>query len=90
MLLITDKALVSAIRTGQAQKEQLVQELMRQNSVYTLAERLADYLLEYDEAKPIVVSQEEYDRITALFKIRGLRVDGSVENRGGKGRIKTD
>lgn len=84
-MLIIDKALKDAVRTGQASKEELVNELMKNNTVYTLAQRLADYIIAYDEARPIVVTQEEYDRITSLFKIRGVRPDGTPENRG-KGR----
>ena len=83
-MFLLDKALCSAVKSGQIDRRELVQDLLRQNSVFDLAERLADYTITYDEPKPITVSQEEYDRITGLFKIRGYRVDGSVENRGKK------
>lgn len=80
-----DKALVSAVRTGQASREELVRELLRTNSVINLAEALTDYIVYYEDVKPIVVDKSEYDRIVSLFKIRGVRQDGSPENRG-KGR----
>ena len=83
-MFLFDKALVSAVKTGQMDKRELVQDLLRNNNVMELAEKLAEYVIAYDEPKPIVVSQEEYDRITALFKIRGFRTDGTVENRGKK------
>ena len=83
-MLLVDKALVSAVKTGQMERRELVQDLLRQNNVMELAEKLADYVIAYDEPKPIVVSQEEYDRIVSLFKIRGLRADGTKENRGRK------
>lgn len=83
-MLLVDKALVSAVKTGQMERRELVQDLLRQNNVIELAEKLADYVIAYDEPKPIVVSQEEYDRIVSLFKIRGLRADGTKENRGRK------
>ena len=83
-MLILDKALASAVRTGQAEKRELVQDLLRNNNVMELAERLAEYVITYEEPKPIVVSQEEYERIVSLFKIRGYRTDGSIENRGKK------
>lgn len=86
-MLLLDKALTDAVRTGQFTKEELIKDLLRNNSVYELADRLADYLIAYEDVKPIVVTQEEYDRITSLFKIRGLRLDGTPENRG-KGRAK--
>ena len=83
-MLLVDKALVSAVKTGQMERRELVQDLLRNNNVIELAEKLADYVIAYDEPKPIVVSQEEYDRIVSLFKIRGLRADGTKENRGRK------
>lgn len=83
-MFLLDKALASAVRTGQMDRRELVNDLLRQNNVMELAERLADYVIAYEEPKPIVVSQEEYDRIVSLFKIRGLRADGSIETRGKK------
>lgn len=83
-MFLLDKALASAVRSGQADRRELVQDLLRNNNVITLAERLADYVITYEEPRPIVVSQEEYDRIVSLFKIRGLRQDGTIENRGKK------
>lgn len=83
-MLNYDKALIGAIRQGLGRKEELVRKLLRDNSVFDLAEGLADFLIANDEVKPITVSQEEYDRITGLFKIRGLKPDGSIENRGKK------
>lgn len=83
-MFLLDKALASAVRSGQMDKKQLVNDLLRNNNVMELAEKLADYVITYDEPRPIVVSQEEYDRIVGLFKIRGLRQDGSIETRGKK------
>lgn len=83
-MFLLDKALASAVRSGQMDRRELVNDLLRQNNVMELAERLADYVIAYEEPRPIVVSQEEYDRIVGLFKIRGLRADGSVETRGKK------
>ena len=83
-MFLIDKAVASAVKSGQMDKRELVNDLLRQNNVMELAEKLADYVIAYEEPKPIVVSQEEYDRITSLFKIRGLRQDGSIENRGKK------
>ena len=83
-MFLLDKALASAVRTGQAGKRELVQDLLRNNNVMELAEKLAEYVITYEEPKPIVVSQDEYERIVGLFKIRGYRADGSIENRGKK------
>lgn len=83
-MFLIDKTLASAVKSGQMDKRELVNDLLRNNNVIELAEKLAEYVIAYEEPKPIVVSQEEYDRITSLFKIRGLRQDGSIENRGKK------
>lgn len=83
-MFLVDKALVSAVKSGQMTKRELVQDLLRQNTIMEMAERLADYIINEDESSPIVVSQEEFDRITSLFRIRGMRVDGTFENRGKK------
>lgn len=83
--MIVDKALISAVRTGQRTKRELVNDLLRNNNVMELAEALADYVINEEEpTRPITVSQEEYDRIVNLFRIRGLRTDGTYENRGKK------
>ena len=84
-MLLIDKSLASAVKTGQMSKQEMINEILRQNSVYEIASQLVDYLLEYGEQRPIVVDQAEYDRIVSLFKIRGLRADGSPEKRGRKG-----
>lgn len=81
-MFILDKALVSAVKTGQVTKRELVNDLLRNNNIMELAEKLADYVLAEEDSKPITVSQDEYERITSLFRIRGLRADGTFENRG--------
>lgn len=81
-MFILDKALVSAVKTGQVTKRELVNDLLRNNNVMELVERLAEYVINEEDARPITVSQEEYERITSLFRIRGLRADGTFENRG--------
>ena len=83
-MFLVDKALVSAVKSGQFTKRELVQDLLRQNTIMEMAERLADYIINEDESSPIVVSQQEFDKITSLFRIRGMRVDGTYENRGKK------
>lgn len=84
-MFLLDKALASAVKTGQVTKRELVNDLLRNNNIMELAEKLADYVIAEEEPpRPITVSQEEFDRITSLFRIRGLRADGTYENRGKK------
>ena len=83
-MFMLDKPLVSAVKSGQIERKELVADLLRQNNVIELAEKLADYIITYDEVAPIVISQDEFDRIVSLFRIRGLRADGTFENRGKK------
>ena len=81
--MIIDKAIISAVRTGQMTKKELVNELLRSNNVMELAEALADYVINEEEpTRPIPISREDYERIISLFRIRGLRSDGTFENRG--------
>ena len=79
-----DKALVSAVKSGQINKRELVNELLHHNNIIELADRLAEYIINDEEIAPIVVSQSEFERIASLFRIRGTRADGTTENRGKK------
>ncbi len=83
-MISVDKNLISAVKTGQIDKRELVNDLLRQNNVMELADKLAEYLINYEDASPIVVSPQDFERITSLFRIRGMRSDGTFENRGKK------
>lgn len=81
--MIVDKAAVAAVRCGQMKKQDLVNILLK-NSVIDMAEALADYILADEQQKPVTVSQEDYDKIMSLFRVRGVRADGTIEKRGRK------
>ena len=84
-----DPKLLKAIKEGNATQKDLINHL----SNYTLNEILTAFaeliILSEDflSPKPISVSQEEYNRILSLFKVKGLRsIDGMIveERRGRK------
>lgn len=86
-----DPKLLKSIKEGNATQKDLINHL----SNYPLNEILAAFaeliILSEDflSPKPISVSQEEYDRIMGLFRIKGLRsLDGMMveETRGRKPR----
>ena len=86
-----DPKLLKAIKEGNATQKDLINHL----SNYPLNEILAAFaeliILSEDflTPKPISVSQEEYNRIMGLFRIKGLRsLDGMMveERRGRKPR----
>lgn len=86
-----DPKLLKAIKEGNATQKDLINHL----SNYPLNEILAAFaeliILSEDflSPKPISVSQEEYNRIMGLFRIKGLRsLDGMMveERRGRKPR----
>lgn len=84
-----DPKLLKAIKEGNATQKDLINHL----STYPLNEILTAFaeliLLSEDflSPKPISVTQEEYNRILSLFKIKGMRsLDGVMveETRGRK------
>ena len=57
---------------------ELREQLLKNHTAYELATSLAELMIrvESNSMKRIVVSQEEYDAITSLFRIRGFTEDG--------------
>ena len=76
----------SKVKSKTATKEELANYLLTNLTVMELAGELAEYILKSKETvPPINVTQEELDRITSLFKVKGIRmVEGEVirETRG--------
>ena len=59
-------------------KEQFANYLLKTFPVYEIALALAE-TINYEEPKPITITQEEFE---AHFRIRGIKPDGTPENRG--------
>lgn len=84
------KNMYSAIKNKTATKEELAQYLLTNLTVMELAEELADYIMkETPASQPIAVTEEEYERICSMFRVKGQRmVEGNYvkETRGRKAK----
>ena len=83
-----DPKLLKAIKEGNATQKDLINHLSTYplNEILTAFAELIILSEDFLSPKPISVSQEEYNRILSLFKIKGLRsLDGvMVEERRGR------
>lgn len=83
--IILPKEMEKALKDGLLEQRELSRYLIINYPVSVLADALSDFLLKADiTAQPIPLSQEDYERVTSLFRIKGQRADGTVENRGKK------
>ena len=86
-MIYFSKEMNSLIKSKKATKEELSKYLLTNLNVFELADELSDYILQDNTTQTIAVTQEEYDKITSLFRVKGQRcVDGNViaETRGRK------
>lgn len=75
-MLINDPELIKQIRTGIANPVEVEKYLLNNFSAPALAHELADYILEAQASKPIVITQAEF---MAHFRIQGFRfVNGEL------------
>lgn len=85
-MIFFSKEMQSKIKNKTATKEELTNYLITNLTVMELAEELADYIMKDTPGnQPITVSQEEYDRVVSMFRVKGTRcVDGNYikETRG--------
>lgn len=86
-----DPKLLKSIKEGNATQKDLINHLSNYplNEILTAFAELIILSEDFLSPKPISVSQEEYDRIMGLFRIKGLRsLDGMMveERRGRKPR----
>lgn len=74
------------IQERNAQIQALADKLVREKTVFDLATELATYMIKERErpTAKIPVTQEEFDQIVSLFRVKGVRVDGTAETRGRK------
>lgn len=84
-----DPKLLKAIKEGNATQKDLINHLSTYplNEILTAFAELIILSEDFLSPKPISVSQEEYNRILSLFRIKGLRtLDGVMveETRGRK------
>ena len=84
-----DPKLLKSIKEGNATQKDLINHLSNYplNEILTAFAELIILSEDFLSPKPISVSQEEYNRILSLFKVKGLRsIDGMIveERRGRK------
>lgn len=81
-----NKELLEQVKMGQATEEMLVQNIMTVNPLHDIIRFVVETLKkEPTTTTPITVSQEEYERIISLFRVRGIKMVGGelkVERRG--------
>ena len=58
--------------------------LMSNYSINDIVASLAQALINQPEVTRITVTQEEYNTLISLFRVRGVREDGTLEYRGRK------
>ena len=76
-MIITDPTLAKDLKAGVCNPKELSRYLLNNYPATQLAEALAQELIESHVAKPIVLTEQEFN---SHFRIRGLRlVDGKWE-----------
>lgn len=88
MLNITDPTVLKDLKAGIITQPELAKFLLSKYPVTQLADALADYMLENQYTKPIVISEEAFN---AHFRIQGYRFENGQwvkETRGRKGATK--
>ena len=85
-MIFFSKDMQSKVKTKTVTKEELSKYLLTNLTVFEIADELSDYILkETPEAQPIAVTEEEFERICSMFRVKGKRmVDGCyvAETRG--------
>lgn len=85
-MISLSKEIIRKVKDGYLTKDELVHYLMRNFNLYEITESLAECILEIEtnEVKPIVVTEEEYQQITGMFRIRGYDINGNRNPQGRK------
>lgn len=71
-MIITDPNILKDLKAGIANPVEVEKWLLNNCSAPALAHELADYILEAQATKPIVLTQAEF---FSHFRIQGLRLD---------------
>ena len=83
MINVSNKTLQN-LRFGEISVEQFADELLENYPVKQIALALAEMLANTEDTAPITISEEDFEKIKKLFKIKGLTVNGLPETRGRK------
>lgn len=74
----------AAFAAGEINVKDLAQDFLATYPITEIAESLAEMMVAptvYEE-KPVVLSDEDYQRVMKLFRVRGVAADGSQIRRG--------
>lgn len=77
------RTLIRDVKDGAAKKEDIVNYVANNYTVNQIIESFVEMVMDSDiNRQPISVSAEEYQLITSLFRVRGIRVgdDGKITN----------
>lgn len=85
-MIALDRQVYKQAKEGTLSIDQLVDYLLKNYPVYEIALSLAE-TIQYEPVKPIAISREEFE---AHFRIRGVKSDGTEENRGRPRSVKSD
>ena len=85
-MLLLSKEFQKSMKDGTVDITELADYLVKNNSAYELATSLAELMTTAESYMPtkIIVSQEEYNQIIGMFRIRGITETGEKETRGRK------
>lgn len=85
-MIALDRNIYRQAKAGEMSLEKLADYLLKNYPVYEIAMSLAE-TIQYEPVKPIAISREEFE---AHFRIRGVKADGTEENRGRPRSVKSD
>ena len=77
------RTLIRDVKDGAAQKEDIVKYVANNYTVNQIIESFVEMVMDSDiNRQPISVSAEEFNLITSLFRVRGIRIgdDGKIQN----------
>lgn len=70
-----NKTLLEQVKRGELGEEVLVMDIMAVNPLQDIVKFVVDTLVkEPTSTTPISVTEEEYERITSLFKVKGYKI----------------
>lgn len=77
------RTLIRDVKDGAAQKEDIVKYVANNYTVNQIIESFVEMIMDSDiNRQPISISAEEFNMITSLFRVRGVRIteDGKIES----------
>ena len=83
-MIVVPSKVMGKVWSGDMSLADLSDYLMVNYSVKDICMCLAEILADRPDNSPITVTEQEFEKIKGLFKIRGLKSNGGVETRGRK------